>query len=243
MLVGMPTTLMLGAGASLASALHFHKLRNARQNPPLDSTFFEKIGALGIKIPANLRTWAATEAAVDPFDPASGPPVRMEEFFKELYGDFQDTPALSGLPTRAYSELVDVYGRVLRETTNWLCADNRTGSPVGKLIQQLADATDDLSIITFNHDLVIENEIVKRARQRKRWCLTQGYGTFGAALQVTAPCRAPAATLFPDHGIGCDHTRPISLYKLHGSRTRTRECVARLQPPLSSQVAAHSRFA
>jgi hypothetical protein len=212
---GVPTTLVLGAGSSLANALHFHAVRNTRKNPPLDVNFFAKINDLGIDVPTDLRKWASTEAALDPFD-ANGPPVRMEEFFKELFGEFQDTSG-PNITTRAYTELVKIYARVLRDTTNWLCADSRSGSPIGKLLQCLADGTDDLSVITFNHDLVIENEIHKRAKLRKRWCLQQGYGQHFAALTYTNPSGG-TAPLFEAHtNPGCDHSKPIRVFKLHGS--------------------------
>lgn len=213
----MATTLVLGAGSSLSSALHFHGHRRTAENPPLDSNFFERIESLNIPVPADLRRYASTMSAVDPFEPSGGPPVRMEEFFKELFGDFQDQPTSGSLPSRAYAELVDIYVRVLRETTNWLCADSRSGSPVGRMIAQLAEATDDLTIVTFNHDLVIENELFRRARLRRRWCLTEGYGSFGTGLTVSAPSGAPTRELFPRHSSDCDHSRPITLYKLHGS--------------------------
>jgi hypothetical protein len=94
----------------------------------------------------------------------------MEEFFKDLYYDFQDDPENRQL-RRAYIELVSVYTRVLRETTNWLCRDSRQGAPIGKVIAAAAEVADEVSILTFNHDLIVENEIYKRARLRRRWCL------------------------------------------------------------------------
>ena len=42
----MGITLVLGAGAGLANGLHFHKSRLSTRNPPLDTTFFEKIPAI-----------------------------------------------------------------------------------------------------------------------------------------------------------------------------------------------------
>jgi hypothetical protein len=212
----MPTTLVLGAGASLASALHFHPVRNTKMNPPLDYNFFEKINALDITVPAELRRWASSEAAVDPFSGSGGPPVRMEEFFKELFGEFQDAAAATSPATKAYTQMVEIYAQVLRKTTNWMCSDSRKGAPLGRLIQALAERDDDLSIITFNHDLVIENEIFKRARLRKRWCLDQGYGTFLSSVPTTAPT-GRGVPRFPVHDAACDHGRPITVYKLHGS--------------------------
>jgi hypothetical protein len=210
------TTLVVGAGASLANALHFHGYRKLSENPPLDNTFFERVSSRGIRVPLELRKYASSFAAVDPFSPVPGrPAVRVEEFFKELFGDFQDGTGGS-IVNRAYPQMINMYVRLLRETTNWLCEDSRTGSPVGRLIADLAADTDDLTVLTFNHDLVIENEIYKRARLRKRWCLTEGYGSFGSSLPVTTPTSG-SAQLFPVHGSSCDHSAPITILKLHGS--------------------------
>jgi len=87
---------------------------------------------------------------------------------------------------------------------------------VNRIIHEAAQRATKISIITFNHDLVIENEIFKRARLRKRWCLDEGYGSFGTSMTATAP-RSRGVAKFPVHDAGCDHTRPITVYKLHGS--------------------------
>lgn len=141
--------------------------------------------------------------------------LRMEEFFKDLFFDFQDSPGHA--PYRqAYTDLVDLYVRIIRDTTNWLAEDGRLGGPVGRLIADAADASDDLAVITFNHDLVIENEIYRRANLRRRWCLDEGYGAFGRSLSVLTP--RSTRPLFPVHADGgCDHARPIRIFKMHGS--------------------------
>jgi len=186
----------------------------AGHNPPLDYTFFEKVLALGIPIPAELKTYADAMPGSSPFIAEVGrPALRMEEFFKELFSDFQEANPGSAIAL-AYEELVALYTRVLRETTDWIGADGKTGGPVGRLISAAADASDRLSIVTFNHDLVIENEIVKRKRLRKRWCIEQGYGGYSKVLVFTKPS---SGLLFPPHDALCDHTNPIEVLKLHGS--------------------------
>jgi hypothetical protein len=140
--------------------------------------------------------------------------IRMEEFFKDLFYDFQNGPT-SASTRRAYIELVTVYTRVLRETTNWLCEDVRRGAPVGQLIAEAAEKADVVNILTFNHDLVIENEIFKRARLRARWCVDNGYGSLGVAM--TKLRSGVAGADFPRHSDDCDHSRPINVLKLHGS--------------------------
>lgn len=140
--------------------------------------------------------------------------MRMEEFFKDLFYDFQSSP--NSVPTRAaYTGLISTYTRVLRETTNWLCEDSRRGAPVGQLIAAAAEAAPDVTILTFNHDLVIENEIFKRLRLRRRWCLERSYGAIGDTMTLLRS-GVPGAD-FPAHSETCDHSRPISVLKLHGS--------------------------
>lgn len=210
----MKTCLVLGAGATLANALHFHGQRDLARNPPLDYTFFEKIAALGIPIPSELRAYSAGSPGIDPFRLRPGQPqVRMEEFFKDLFSDFQE--ASSGSRTsRAYEQLLSIYLRVLRETTDWIGESSRTGGPVGRLIASIAARSDEVTILTFNHDLMIENEILKRARLRQRWCIEEGYGSLNSRFVYTNPT---SGNLFPPHGPGCDHSSPITILKLHGS--------------------------
>jgi hypothetical protein len=152
----------------------------------------------------------------------------MEEFFKDLYHDFQNRPA-DGSLRGAYIALVSAYMRVIRETTNWLCEDSRLRAPIGRLIAAAAEQADTVSVITFNHDLVIENEIFKRARLRQRWCLHNGYGAIGSSMSALRG----AAPLFPEHSSACDHTRPLMVYKLHGSLNwiiPTSGCFSDFQP-------------
>jgi hypothetical protein len=193
--------------------LAFHKERKQDDNPPLDTTFFQKIRARGIFIPSELRDYAAALPTGSPFDIAASP-QRMEEFFKDLFYDFLQETRTDTKTVCAYTQLVSIYTRVLRETTDWMGEDNRTGGPVGRLVSSAADAAGEVTILTFNHDLVIENEIYKRVRLRKRWCLEQGYGTFGNTCEFTGTRAQPQ---FPAHGPDCGHDRPLTLLKLHGS--------------------------
>jgi len=101
------------------------------------------------------------------------------------------------------------------ETTNWLCSD-RGGAPVGRLLAAVGEPADSLTVITFNHDLVIESEIFRRARLRSRWCLANGYGNLGDELHTTDP-EFPGEQLFPPHGDDCNHSQPVTVLKLHGS--------------------------
>lgn len=100
--------------------------------------------------------------------------MRMEEVFRDVFFDFQETPT-DRRALNAYVDLIDLYLRVLRETTNWLAEDGRRGAPIGRLLAAAAPA-ERLTVLTFNHDLVIENEIARRATLAARWCLDTGYG-------------------------------------------------------------------
>jgi hypothetical protein len=204
--------LIFGAGASVAHAEYFRPAQR-RLHPPLDYTFFEKIAALSeVDVPQALERYARQLPGGSPFDqPHLG--RRMEEFFRDLFFDFLDRGDSVRAIASAYLQLVDVYTGVIRETTDWLLPDSYTGGPVGRLIASAAEEADELDLLTFNHDLLLENEIQKRARLAKRWCLERGYGNFSngrSHLQASAE-------LFPLHGPDCDHGHPIRIHKLHGS--------------------------
>jgi hypothetical protein len=204
---------VLGAGATLANALYFRGQRMANTRPPLDTTFFATVQARGIQLPPALRGYMRSLLRTDPL-PERIRQMRMEDFFKDVFFDFQDSPTNKTLRT-AYTQLVEIYVRVLQETTNWLSPDKRTGGPIGRLLAA-AEVADNVTVITFNHDLVIENEVMRRRRLRRRWCLDQGYGAFGSELNMLVPReRQPTFQLHEDGA--CDHTRPIRVLKLHGS--------------------------
>jgi hypothetical protein len=207
---------VLGAGASLAQALYFRPIRMENTRPPLDVTFFDVVAAKGIQLPSQLRKYLRDLLKADPI-PERTRKLRMEDVFKDVFFDLQDSPDDEDIKM-AYVQLIDLYIRVLRDTTNWLCEDKRIGGPVGKLLAAAGDRTDSLTIITFNHDLLIENEIFRRAKLRCRWCLDQGYGAFGDTLQALRPASGNESSSFPTHRLGeCDHARPIRILKLHGS--------------------------
>ena len=210
----MNICLILGAGATLSNALYFRPERKRKTRPPLDTTFFEVVDARGMNLSPALVTYFRDYLGVEP-SPATLREFRMEEVFKDVAYDFRETP--DDKPAlNAYIDLVDLYLRVLRGTTNWLSEDSKTGGPVGRLLDAASTVGDSLSVITFNHDLVIENELMRRARLRRRWCLDKGYGSASQELHLLYP--AGGAAKFPLHSDGlCEHDRPISILKLHGS--------------------------
>src|SRR5438034_171607 len=106
----------------------FRALRGAdRSQPPLDTTFFQKVKALDFRLTPSLRSYIRTLTAEDPnLDEMSK--YRMEEFFKDVYFDFRDRE--DKRVRTAYTDLVKLYNRVLRETTNWLCDDRHRRGPI-----------------------------------------------------------------------------------------------------------------
>lgn len=212
----MRVCLVIGAGASLANALHFRPTIRRQDRPPLDVNFFETLDSRGLSLTQSLEDYFLQVVGIDP-TPTTLRERRMEEVFKDVYFDFLENPNDATI-LNAYTDLVNLYLRVLRETTNWLCADKRRGGPLGRLIADAADAADDVTILTFNHDLVIENEIFRRKRLKERWCLDQGYGSVSAKLGLTEPTVGGGPATFEYHNAGtCDHSRPIRILKLHGS--------------------------
>jgi hypothetical protein len=182
--------------------------------PPLDTTFFQTVEARKIALSAALRSYFANVMGIQPTFTALRN-LRMEEVFRDAFYDFQETPADRGA-LNAYIDLIELYLRVLRETTNWLGDDGRTGAPVGRFLAAASDYAEELTVITFNHDLVIENEITRRERLRSRWCLDAGYGTIGENLHLTRPTASYPVFHLHTEGL-CDHSRPITVLKLHGS--------------------------
>jgi hypothetical protein len=211
----MHVCLVLGAGATLANALHFRPTIRRDARPPLDVNFFETVDARRISLTDALNRYFVDIVGIDP-TPTTLRERRMEEVFKDVYFDFLDNPNDRTI-LDAYIDLVNLYLEVLRGTTNWLGVDKRRGGPVGRLIADAAENADDVTIMTFNHDLVIENEIHRRARLRARWCLDQGYGSVSTKLGLTSSDTSGGVPLFAYHSDDCDHTRPIRILKLHGS--------------------------
>jgi hypothetical protein len=208
----MRTCLVLGAGASLANGQYFHGEKMLDQNPPLDTTFFEKIRALDITVDSSLRRYADALPTGSPFDrkTADG---RMEDFFRDLFHDFLSEGDVRPELVQAYTALVALYRRVISATTDWMCPDHRTGAPVGKLMAAACDAGARVTVLTFNQDLVVENEIFKRARLRRHWCIEHAYGTFCNGREFTAS----SAPSFPRHVAACDDGDRLRVLKLHGS--------------------------
>jgi len=201
--------LVIGAGASLAQAVSMKNMKPDRL-PPLDSTFFRRIADLGIDISEQLAEHATELLGHDPFVVADAAAPGMEEFFKDLFYDFvsdrEDEDAYA-----AYRQLVNVYVTALRRTTNPVAAAGARG-PLLRLLRAAASSTH-LSVVTFNHDLILENVISRTVSLRRRWCLRHGYGDFAEDKTYVPSQRYEN---FPDP-MTCRHREPVLIHKLHGS--------------------------
>ncbi len=71
----------------------------------------------------------------------------------------------------------------------------------------------DLSIITFNQDLVLENVVARIPRTAGEWCLGSLYGNIGLDPLFNRARREG----FMQHHPGCPHKPPVVIHKLHGS--------------------------
>jgi hypothetical protein len=207
----MRIVLVLGAGATLAQAEHLGRLGRTGEPPPLDATFFLRLQSTRAKLGTELRAYAKNLLGFDPFAPGA-PAPGMEAFFKELFYDFVVDRHRSSAMAPLYGELVSAYRQVLLETTNWVTEDVSIG-PVPELLRQACESADYVDIITFNHDLLVENVLADLAEARTRWCLRHGYGHFAAKRRFTSQA---GTSRFADPRT-CEHPRPIRLFKLHGS--------------------------
>jgi hypothetical protein len=208
----MRICLVFGAGASFANAKHYRPVNKQETLPPLDYTFFQKFAQLGINVPLALRAYAARLPAGSPFGQRD---ARMEVFIRDVFHDFlRDQDDANSEGVGAYRRLVALYTTVLRQTTDWVRKSTYSGGPVGKLIAEAASVAEHVDVVTFNHDLMIENEIYKRRRISPLWCINRGYGALDTSGDLFSTNGEPH---FREHGPDCDHSTAIQVHKMHGS--------------------------
>jgi hypothetical protein len=58
--------LVIGAGGSLANALYFRPERMQNTRPPLDTTFFQTVRAMGIQLPGSIRRFFRRISGIEP---------------------------------------------------------------------------------------------------------------------------------------------------------------------------------
>ncbi|HET6781732.1 MAG TPA: hypothetical protein VFH67_06525 [bacterium] len=191
----MRIAIVLGAGATLAHALHLRSRGEVGDLPPLDTTFFDVLCELEIKTPTSLREYASELLGEDPFV-VGGPRPRMEEFFKDVFYDFISDRKQKSPSAERYGQLVVAYRSVLLPTTEWLCEATTIG-PLADLLVTAANAASHVDIITFNHDILVENALSDLDEAQGRWCLRHGYGHFAAKRHLTSQKNAD---MFDDIG-------------------------------------------
>jgi hypothetical protein len=164
------TVLVLGAGASVADAYR-HRPKQQRDHPPLDLNFFQRV-------PRHARTQilnrviAHAEKLGQPNLTGSNPPVSLEAHLGRLFYDMANSN--SNEARNNYYDLLTIYSDELRLTTSWL--DRRSG-PIKEVIERELQAPHRVSVLTFNHDLLVENALsLFGNRYGKVWCLRHAYG-------------------------------------------------------------------
>ncbi len=195
---------VVGAGASLAEA-QARRAKRQNEHPPLDADFFRRkakyrSNALYERVQKQAAKLGVSDLAQD------APPVGLEDYLGRLYFNVQHNPQAASV--RAYFELIDLYAWEVIETTAWMIG--KKGVMTTMLQREIA-AGNEVSIVTFNIDLLLENALERLAHSRPgaAWGLGDAYG-------FSTPLKAARGSddVFEWSGDGA--TR-IPLYKMHGS--------------------------
>ncbi len=177
-----------------------------RDHPPLDVNFFQKISA-------HLRGRAELTRVIEHAERLSQPdlcsstqPVSLEQYLGRLYFEMSTNPSSANVG--AYYDLVRLYAAELLTTTNWMVG--RRGSLL-RLMRQELEGGRSLSIVTFNHDLLVENALDQLpGRLDHSFCVHHSYG-----LPDHSWCHDEATEEFDDDS--CRGDGDISIFKMHGS--------------------------
>jgi hypothetical protein len=194
--------------------MHFRPAQR-RDHPPLDATFFRRAARHAPK--TVLEQVVSQGKAVGQLDLfRDDPPVSLEEHLGRLYFELQNTG--TDVARQAYFELVGLYHRELLKTTNWMIG--RSG-PMKKLLVAELRAGRQISIVTFNHDLLAENALSLLPTHwfPSRWCISHAYGIGGVEQIANSDAEF-------DSDCPGDESLHIPVLKLHGSANwvfRTRD--------------------
>jgi hypothetical protein len=209
----MKKVIIAGAGSTLSQAMALRP-KHGREHPPLDGNFFTKAQHIA-KTKRSIRnqveqlrqTLTASGNFYDPFV-TSG--LSLEQFFADVYYDVAGGGATRSF--RVFTRLLRLYNSVLGETTNWIGLHQRLG-PMDRLMRLMAnDSNDEVYVVTFNQDLMLENVAERMPRRKSSWCLHSLYGTT-ELRQITGR----ADHQFRVHDGTCPDSPPFRLLKLHGS--------------------------
>ena len=155
-LLHVRTVLLIGAGATLAEALPTQP-KQARK-PPLDGTFFELCHSARLNRLGTVTNYMVKTYGIHPVEEG----LRMEEVFNYLYADAV-SPTSTERSVEAYWALIRMYATAIIQTTGGLTGRSRAG--VGALVRSLwRKGERDITIVTFNQDLVIENALEETSR-------------------------------------------------------------------------------
>ena len=193
----MPKTVIAaGAGASLAQAESLRPVRSSR-HPPLDANFFssaERLARRDSEIRQYVQLLSRSVGSTDQFyNPFQFHEISLEQFFADVY--YEVVAARTEVAFAVYLQLLHLYNRVLSTTTNWMSEHARLGD-LDNLLRLELKRTPDVTIITFNQDLVLENVIQRswlgatdpealaavREQVPGMWILAPGVGEQGGDL-------------------------------------------------------------
>ena len=135
------------------------------------------------------------------------PAISLEEHLGRLYFDLNTSATSSNI--QAYYDLVRLYNSELLATTNWMVGRNGV---IRRLVQQEL-RTADVSVVTFNHDLLIENALATLpvSRHPGAWCFSHAYGLSDDVQ--------PIFDQSDSYSLDCagDRDQHIPIFKMHGS--------------------------
>ena len=212
----MRTVVVVGAGSSVAQAVSYRPTRT-RQHPPLDRNMFSRSSDMARSDSAVSDAIAALQSSLlksgrfyDPWSRSVA--ASVEQFFADVYYDVA-TRKGDADTFDVFIDLLRFYQQVLASTTNWMSGTMRIGS-LGRLVRRELERSDgdELTIVTFNQDLVLENVLNRLPQRTHTWCLESLYGDVGLI-----PLAATQGDVFPLHDPACAHDPPMRLLKLHGS--------------------------
>lgn len=197
------TVVVVGAGASVAEAKGHRPSRDG-EHPPLDATFFERVG--------RHQSGALLDRIVAHADDLGTPSIlssrlSLEQYLGRLFFEMQNRRTEANIGS--YFDLVRLYCDELLSTTNWMIG--RKGS-LKKLLEGVRARDQRVTVITFNHDLLVENALSQMSERRngRVWCLSHCY-----RLGFDQTCANRNESF--DESCEGDVDQHIPVLKLHGS--------------------------